>query len=780
MIQLQVLNYILNTKDYSLITLNNLNEKYFSNYTSEFRFIKNHVEAYNQVCDIETFLAAFPNFKDSLFIVNEKPSYLIEELIKDYKQRTLAETFNKIKQKVLSGDTDGAMAEFNASNDLLTKIGVSLSCVDLLKDTSRYDAYLEKVNDIGKYYLSTGFKELDKILGGIDRQEELGVVVARTNRGKCLAKGTRVLMADGSTKAVEDIIVGDKVQSLGRINTVLALHNGHSKGYKIIPNIGEPFIVSENHILTVMQLKEYWDKNKKKMVTNGEFELRDIMIEDYLEQSSHTKHLTKLYRPSIDYEKKEQLIPSYILGLWLGDGTSCRPELTSMDEPIINEWCSYAKSLGLVAVKRENARRKSKANAYDITAGTKKSVKNGSNKALQLLQYYNLINNKHIPLNYLTGDREQRLELLAGLLDTDGYFDKNGFEITQKSLTLIQQIAQLARGLNLKVGAIHTKTIKGINYYRIKISGNTNIIPTRLDRKHTIRENIKQSEYIVTSFKVEQVDHVEYYGFMCDGDSRYLLADNTLTHNTWILLKMATAAVCQGLRVGIYSGEMSENKVGYRVDTLLGHISNGSLTHGNGDVKDAYKKYLDSLGNYKGCLKVLTPQSINGAATVSALESFIQKEQLDILFIDQLSLLEDGRYGKTPVEKASNISKDLKLLQVKLRLPIISVSQQNRSKNDADEDSIDTTQLAMSDRIAQDATFIIGIAKNKKDDTILELQIVKSRDSVAGGKLQYKVNLNLGEFIYIPNEKDNVTTEEDLQELAATYNEPVMDTEEVF
>ena len=97
-----------------------------------------------------------------------------------------------------------------------------------------------------------------------------------------------------------------------------------------------------------------------------------------------------------------------------------------------------------------------------------------------------------------------------------------------------------------------------------------------------------------------------------------------------------------------------------------------------------------------------------------------------------------------------------------------------------DSDTIDTTQLAMSDRFAQDATFIVAIAKNNKDDTILELQLIKSRDSVVGAKLQYKVNLNLGEFIYIPNSKDNVTSEEELQQLENRYSEPVTDLEEVF
>ena len=64
---------------------------------------------------------------------------------------------------------------------------------------------------------------------------------------------------------------------------------------------------------------------------------------------------------------------------------------------------------------------------------------------------------------------------------------------------------------------------------------------------------------------------------------------------SWLLLKCASAAAKQGKIVGIYSGEMSENKVGYRLDTLMGNFSNGALIHGGASVKNEYRKYLDNL-----------------------------------------------------------------------------------------------------------------------------------------------------------------------------------------
>lgn len=213
---------------------------------------------------------------------------------------------------------------------------------------------------------------------------------------------------------------------------------------------------------------------------------------------------------------------------------------------------------------------------------------------------------------------------------------------------------------------------------------------------------------------------------------------------SWLLLKCAAAAAKQGKRVGIYSGEMSENKVGYRLDTLLGHFSNGALIHGGSSIKTEYENYIKSLPEtISGSIKVLTPRMINGPAGVSALRSFVEKEDIEILFIDQHSLLEDDRKAKTPVEKAANISKDLKILQVVKQIPIISVSQQNREKL---ENGFDTTQLAQSDRIAQDSTLIIFI--ERKDD-LMKLHIVKSRDTESGKVLTYRVDLNRGSFQFI-------------------------------
>lgn len=240
------------------------------------------------------------------------------------------------------------------------------------------------------------------------------------------------------------------------------------------------------------------------------------------------------------------------------------------------------------------------------------------------------------------------------------------------------------------------------------------------------------------------------------------IAARTNMGKSWVLLKTACAALEQGLRVGIYSGEMSDRKVGYRVDTILSHISNKGLTKGDRQFQNEYKLYLDNLSNkYTGCLKVLTPNMINGPAGVNALRSFIERENLDILCIDQHSLLEDDRHARNPVEKASNISKDLKNLQVLKKIPIISVSQQNRSSTD---NGVNTEHIAQSDRIAQDSTIVLFF---EQKDSIMTMHLVKSRDSENNKNIKYAVDLNKGLWSYIPEENNAV----DGQGSEELYNE---------
>jgi hypothetical protein len=203
--------------------------------------------------------------------------------------------------------------------------------------------------------------------------------------------------------------------------------------------------------------------------------------------------------PVIEYEEQPIQIDPYILGLWLGDGHSRLSSLTSIDKIIIDRWYKYAEELGLSVKKtyrkdRESNIKKGETErlySYDINSGTKFGKKD-RNIFLKYLTDYNLIKNKHIPDCYLKNNKDVRLQVLAGIIDTDGYYDKGVYEVIQKSKKLSLDICTLATSLGFytqitkcKKICTNSKTKAWNYYYRIYISINQNspIIPVILERK---------------------------------------------------------------------------------------------------------------------------------------------------------------------------------------------------------------------------------------------------------------------------------------------------------
>ena len=301
------------------------------------------------------------------------------------------------------------------------------------------------------------------------------------------------------------------------------------------------------------------------------------------------------------------------------------------------------------------------------------------------------------------------------------------------------------------------------------MKGGTPIQSVDIIRDHTrldqfIERTADQSKYYIsTGFK--ELDNI--IGGIDVENENMVIAARTGIGKTNLLIKIGVEAAKQGRRVGLYEGEMTEMKVGYRVDTYLGHIDNTGLNRGDAAITAQYKTYLEGLktGGLKGELRVLTPAQLGRSATVADLEAFIKRDNLDVLLVDQYSLLEDTSYSKSSWERVGNISKAIKNLQVKYRIPIISVSQMNRTKEEDGEQ--DTTQIGLADRIGQDATVVLMLArgsssKNKeekenKEKDLLYINIVKSRDGGDNRKLTYKADFNYGRFTYIP---ENLSAEE--------------------
>lgn len=286
-------------------------------------------------------------------------------------------------------------------------------------------------------------------------------------------------------------------------------------------------------------------------------------------------------------------------------------------------------------------------------------------------------------------------------------------------------------------------------------------------RRDSYIDRVEHPESNFASTGLKELDVVLGGGWDLKNDTVAICARTGLG-KSWLLVKFAATAVKQGFTVGYYSGEMESDLIGYRLDTFLGNIPNGSLTHGNAEIREQYENYIDNLSlNIKGHLICATPDTFGGMPTVDMLEAFVEKNHIDFLCIDQLSLLNDSKRAKTPREQFINISKDLRALQRMKKFPILFAVQLNRESTE-DTGGPSTRNIAESDRIGQDATQVLFLERKEEN---LVITLGKSRNAKSGSKLTYKWSVNTGILKFLSDEDDAMAGSESQAMLDAYENE---------
>lgn len=180
MVSLQILNKILSEKSFNLVLKNNLDIDYFLGYENEFTFIKNHYEEYNQIPDIETFLDKFTEFE--ILEVQENDEYLIST-IKEENLYSKSVPILKKMAEILKDDSNEAVKFLQNQLENLT-IDDNIKTIDIVKNANLRLEELESRNNNDDWYITTGLEELDPIINGFSRGEDLIVLFARTGQGK--------------------------------------------------------------------------------------------------------------------------------------------------------------------------------------------------------------------------------------------------------------------------------------------------------------------------------------------------------------------------------------------------------------------------------------------------------------------------------------------------------------------------------------------------------------------------------------------------------------------
>ncbi|WP_331275615.1 DEAD/DEAH box helicase family protein [Peptostreptococcus equinus] len=370
----------------------------------------------------------------------------------------------------------------------------------------------------------------------------------------CHEENQEILMSDGSLKKIKDINIGEQVMGAdGLPRNILFKQKGTKLLYKVQPVKGESFLVTEDHKLTLVRTNEKSRNIYPSDKLGGQ--IIDVSIKEWLSWSKNKKHIHKLIRSGLIKNfgfNNGHIISPYFLGILLGDGNLVNSiSVTTMDDEVVSE----IKNQCLRYDMTYSIEPSGKANTYIFKSGElgcKGSLLHRQLKELGLRGKGSY--EKFIPHNYKASNYINRLEILAGLIDTDGSATNGGYDFVSASKQLSNDVAFIARSLGLaayvKKCKKRCKDFEGI-YYRVGISGDCSIIPCRVSHKKVNkRRQIKDVKR--TGFTVLEYGIGNYVGITVDVDNRYLMGDFTITHNcgkTIVFSKVIEDVVKSGDRV---------------------------------------------------------------------------------------------------------------------------------------------------------------------------------------------------------------------------------------
>ena len=270
----------------------------------------------------------------------------------------------------------------------------------------------------------------------------------------------------------------------------------------------------------------------------GEDNTIDISIKNFLKLSKTAQsRLAGVRADCINWSFQHVELDPYVLGLWLGDGMQDGYRY-ACDGVNDNELIEYLEKWG-----EDNDATLKRTSKYTYGfSSTDNFRKKGYAPLRKILKEYDLIREKHIPKEYIINSREVRLNVLAGIIDTDGTVSREGtrISITQGLVheRLIYDVLYLARSLGFccsltKFKATYewkgeTKTSDAI---KVNISGNTDDIPTRLPRKICTTTKSHNTDRSMGQLKIRDVGKNNFVGLEIDGNQRFLINDFTVTHN---------------------------------------------------------------------------------------------------------------------------------------------------------------------------------------------------------------------------------------------------------
>ncbi len=552
-----------------------------------------------------------------------------------------------------------------------------------------------------------GILSIDQVTHGW-QDGDLIIIAARPGMGKAQPFWSKVVTENGY-KMMGDVQVGDIVfNRLGKKTKVVGVFDQGKKPIYKITFSDNTFTHSCDEHLWFVQSRQ----DRRVGLPGSVMELSQIKKQLRVGSDNRLNYCVPYCDP-VEFDKKYLPVKPYLLGVLIGDGClNKRSIVISNPEADIVERCSELIPDGEVLVK---------STKIDYRLIKRKLGPYLSETAIQLQSlglYSSVSDEKFIPHPYLHSCVEDRIDLLRGLLDTDGFVTKgqSNIEFSTVSRRLKDDITYLVASLGgnanfkklsgnyLKNGVrTHTK-----DYYRINIALPSDILPFNSNKNIS---KFKPRERPFNKF----IESIRYEGdhdcrcIMVDSDDHlYLTDDFIVTHNTALSLTFArNTAVNFKKGVAIFSLEMTSEQLFNRLLSIESEIDSSRIKHGKiqGHEWTALSNAKDKLDS--------APIFIDDTPALSILELRAKamrlkaKEGIGLIIVDYAQLMTSGEKSvKNRDLELGIISRGLKALAKDLRVPVITLCQLSRAVETRADKRPQLSDLRESGNFENDADIV--------------------------------------------------------------------------
>ncbi|MEV4130874.1 replicative DNA helicase [Dactylosporangium sp. NPDC049742] len=401
---------------------------------------------------------------------------------------------------------------------------------------------------------------------------------------------------------------------------------------------------------------------------------------------------------------RDLLVPPYTLGAWLGDGHSAAGRITTDDPEIV----------GNIAADGFEIRPSS---AHPMLYGIGRAGDHGP-ALVHSLRLLGVLNNKHVPAEYLRGSEQQRRALLAGLLDTDGTVTATGnAQFTSTSARLAGDVRELVVSLGYRC-TMTTRSVRGRTpassiAYTLNFTTADDLFrlgrkrATHQARRRTTSTSRTGSRYIVD---IRPVASVPVRCVQVDNDDHMYLAGRAMipTHNSTAAMDFSRAAsVKHNLASAIFSLEMSKVEIVMRLLSAEARVPLHVLRSGQLSDDD-WTKLARRMGEISEApLFVDDTPNMNLMEIRAKARRLKQRHDLKLIIVDYLQLMTSPKRTESRQQEVADLSRGLKLLAKEVECPVVAVSQLNRGPEQRTDKRPQLSDLRESGSIEQDADVVI-------------------------------------------------------------------------